>query len=236
MTKIRFSWLLIVPVIALLHGKSAFAEASPWLQDLSSSGLTLVLLFLTVFLLTSLLTVVAVLLSRRRKLQKHVQLYGASLPGLPNRLLFLDRLNRAIALAKRHVRQCALLCIELDDCKQISTDMGAANAEDLLKMAAERIGACCRSSDTLAYLEGNGFALLLAEVGGLQGVQNCVEKIVALMQEPFDLPKGPVRIGVSVGIAFYPDNGSSAEALLNSAAQAMRLVQSQGGGSYLFAG
>lgn len=226
---------LIISVAVLLVGESAFAKDLTWLQDSSASGVNLVLLFLTIFFLTSLLTVFAVLLKRRRKLQQENRLYFDTLTGLPNRLLFFDRLNQAIALSKRHVRQCALLCIELDGSKQVSTDMGAAAAEELLKMAATRIGACCRDSDTLAHLDGDGFALLLAEVGGLQGVQNCVEKILIQMQEPFSLPKGQVKAAVSVGIAFYPDNGSSAAALFNSASQAMQQAQGRGGDSYLYA-
>lgn len=174
----------------------------------------------------------------RRKLYQ-AQLFSLAhfdnLTNLPNRTLFFDRMSQALELAKRYSRQCALLYIDLDGFKYVNDSLGHDAGDKLLVAVAERMGRCCRSSDTLARLGGDEFAILLAEVNNIQGAEVCAAKILAELQEPFSLPQGEATVGASIGVALCPAHGATLDALLNSADQAMYLSKSRGKNTYTLA-
>ncbi|WP_303722398.1 sensor domain-containing diguanylate cyclase [Malonomonas rubra] len=174
----------------------------------------------------------------RRKLHRKRLLNMAhydSLTGLPNRMLFFDRLKQTLENAKRHGRQCALLYIALDGFKQVNDNFGHVVGDELLTVVAKKMARCCRSADTLARLGGDEFALLMVEVNSSSGVQTCAEKMLELLHEPFHLKQGEVVIGASIGIALFPAHGTNQDVLFKRADQAMYVSKNHGKNRYTFA-
>jgi diguanylate cyclase (GGDEF)-like protein len=146
-----------------------------------------------------------------------------SLTGLPNRLLFNDRLDQAISLAKRDSRQFALLYLDLDKFKPVNDSLGHAAGDQLLKEVAARIRRLLRESDTLARVGGDEFIVILPDIAGREVAETVVRKIVSALAAPFLLgdPKHSIEIGASIGIAVYPADALSADALVKAADIAM---------------
>ncbi len=146
-----------------------------------------------------------------------------SLTGLPNRLLFDDRLNQAISLAKRNARQFALLYLDLDKFKPVNDTLGHTAGDELLKAVASRIRHQVRESDTVARVGGDEFIVILPDIGGREEAETVARKIVAVLATPFQLGghKQSVDIGTSIGIAVYPTDARDADALVKAADAAM---------------
>jgi diguanylate cyclase (GGDEF)-like protein len=153
-----------------------------------------------------------------------------SLTGLPNRLLFSDRLGHAISMAKRDSRQFALLYLDLDKFKPVNDTLGHAAGDELLRAAAQRIRGHVRESDTVARIGGDEFAVILPSISTYEEARAVTDKVAASMATPFQLEshQQSARIGVSVGIAIYPTDGYDADALFRAADSAMYRVK-QGG-------
>ena len=146
-----------------------------------------------------------------------------SLTGLPNRLLFNDRLDQAISLAKRKSRQCALLYLDLDKFKPVNDTLGHTAGDELLQAVATRIRQQLRESDTLARVGGDEFTVILPEMARPEEAEIVAGKISAAFATPFLLggQKHSVHIGVSIGIAHYPADAQDADALIKAADAAM---------------
>ena len=146
-----------------------------------------------------------------------------SLTGLPNRLLFNDRLSQAISLAKRDSRQFALLYLDLDRFKPVNDTLGHAAGDDLLQAVAARIRRQVRESDTLARVGGDEFTVILPDIARREEVETVARKIIAAVAAPFLLgrQKQSVEIGISIGIALYPTDALDADALIKAADAAM---------------
>ena len=146
-----------------------------------------------------------------------------SLTGLPNRLLFNDRLEHAISLAKRDSRQFALLYLDLDKFKPVNDALGHAAGDELLQAVAARIRHQVRESDTVARVGGDEFTVILSDIARREDAQTVATKIIAALTTPFQLgsQKQRVDIGTSIGIALYPADGRDADALVEAADAAM---------------
>ena len=177
------------------------------------------------------------MLERRRQYQQ--QMYGMAhfdaLTGLPNRVLFSDRLNQALLLAKRNESLSALFFLDLDGFKPINDTFGHAAGDELLITVAKRLLDCCRESDTVARIGGDEFTIVVNEIKTVADCEIIAEKILTELSVPFALQEDEVTIGVSIGIATYPVNGSDAELLLKNADHAMYAVKSGGKNTYKFA-
>lgn len=156
------------------------------------------------------------------------------LTGLPNRTLFYDRLNQAIARAKRDKESVAVLFLDLDGFKKINDTLGHAIGDALLIKAAKRIQSCVRESDTVARMGGDEFTAILCNVGN--GKEIVAQKILDTIRQPFILADQSCSVGVSIGIAIYPDSGGNAEDLMKVADTAMYLAKDSGKNCYRFAG
>jgi diguanylate cyclase (GGDEF)-like protein/PAS domain S-box-containing protein len=156
-----------------------------------------------------------------------------SLTGLPNRLLFGDRLEQAISMAKRESRQFALLYLDLDKFKPVNDTLGHAIGDELLQAVAERIRRQVRESDTVARIGGDEFAVILFSIARTEEAQGVADKISAAIATPFQLSsqKEGVTIGVSIGITIYPTDGTEADMLIEAADQAMYRAKEAGGRS-----
>ncbi len=155
-----------------------------------------------------------------------------SLTGLPNRLLFNDRLNQAISLAKRNSRQFALLYLDLDKFKPVNDSLGHTAGDELLHGVATRIRREVRESDTVARVGGDEFAVILPDIARREEAETVARKIIAAVATPFrlDSQKHSVDIGTSIGIALYPADAGDADALINAADAAMYSAKQVGSG------
>jgi len=158
-----------------------------------------------------------------------------SLTGLPNRLLFNDRLEQAISLAKRDTRQLALLYLDLDKFKPVNDVLGHTAGDELLQTVAARIRREVRESDTVARIGGDEFAVILPDIARREEAETVARKIIAALAVPFPLgsQKRSVDIGASIGIAVYPTDGLDSDALVSASDAAMYSAK-QAGNSFRF--
>jgi len=140
-----------------------------------------------------------------------------ALTGLANRNLLTDRLNHAIAQTNRQHRQLAVLFLDLESFKAVNDTYGHDAGDSVLKRVAERLRACVRAGDTIARLGGDEFILILENIYAQQDVDHVVEKIKSAFEQSFNVHSHSITVGVSVGIAIYPRDGNSLEALLSHA-------------------
>ncbi|HEN8800369.1 TPA: diguanylate cyclase [Pseudomonas putida] len=145
-----------------------------------------------------------------------------SLTGLPNRAFFEGRLTRSLRNAARQQDHLALLFLDSDHFKQINDTLGHAVGDEVLISVADRIRAQLREHDLVARLGGDEFAVLLTPLHSRPDAEHIAEKIVSSMKLPVQLDSGrSVATSLSVGIAFYPDDGADPASLLNAADAAM---------------
>ncbi len=151
------------------------------------------------------------------------------LTKLPNRRLLIDRLQTALARARRDRCGVALLFIDLDNFKPVNDNFGHNMGDLLLKVLARRLLACVRPYDTAARFGGDEFVVLLPDVAQRDGVDRVAERVLASFSEPFVIDDGRrIDISASIGIAIYPDNAHSERELLHAADEAMYLAKKAG--------
>jgi len=147
--------------------------------------------------------------------------YHDALTGLPNRLLFGDRLALAVAQAHRYRQKLAVLFLDLDRFKLVNDSLGHWLGDQLLRAVAERIKGCVREGDTIARLGGDEFTLLLPVVSDARDGLSAADKILAALRPPFDLEGHRLSTAASIGVCLYPEGGLDAEGLLKNADVAM---------------
>ena len=150
------------------------------------------------------------------------------LTGLPNRLLFQDRLQQTLAIAKRESLQAAVLFIDLDEFKPINDTYGHQVGDILLKEAAMRMVKCVRRSDTVSRLGGDEFVVLLTSVSAEADATTVAEKIRRVISEPFNIQNKVLQISTSIGVAIYPQHGEDEVELMNSSDIAMYVAKKSG--------
>lgn len=144
-----------------------------------------------------------------------------SLTGLPNRMMFHDRLRLEIQKSRRAGLPMALMFLDLDNFKEINDTLGHDVGDQLLQLAAQRLRNCVRGSDLVARLGGDEFTLILGELADIGVVERIARKILEALADPFPLADEALYISASLGITFYPDDGTEPEELLKNADQAM---------------
>lgn len=157
-----------------------------------------------------------------------------ALTGLPNRLLFTASLEQALARAKRHGQQVALLFLDLDRFKLINDTLGHAAGDRLLQTIAERLKASVRDEDLVARLGGDEFTMVLEEISHPEDAAALAQKLIAAVAEPVELEGREVVISPSIGISLYPRDGTNAGDLAKAADAAMYRAKSRGRHTYEF--
>ena len=155
--------------------------------------------------------------------------------GLPNRSLFLDRLDVSLRQSAREKNRIAVLFIDLDGFKAVNDRMGHDAGDMILHQVAVRLVARVRASDTVARYGGDEFTVILNQVSNAQDVGRVAESIVDELTRPFTVKRETVLIGASVGVAVYPDNAETADALIRLADKAMYEVKHSGKRGYRLA-
>ncbi|MCS6780960.1 MAG: EAL domain-containing protein [Geminicoccaceae bacterium] len=143
------------------------------------------------------------------------------LTGLPNRRLLEDRTGQALVHAERHRQGLALMLLDLDRFKEVNDTLGHQVGDLLLQQVAERLGGPLRRTDTLARLGGDEFAVLLAPPTGLETACRVAERLVEALVAPFWVDGSRLEVGVSIGVALFPDHGHDLATLLEQADAAM---------------
>ena len=150
-----------------------------------------------------------------------------SLTGLPNRLLFHDRLNHALAQARRAQQLVVLLFLDLDGFKAVNDTLGHALGDLLLKAVAQRLAGSVRTSDTVARLGGDEFTVVLHGLTSVQGAAIVAQKILRAIGQPFTLHGHEVSVTASIGITVYPLDSDTIEGLIKNADAAMYRAKAQ---------
>ena len=169
----------------------------------------------------------------KQKEALHASLHDA-LTGLPNRLLFKDRLEHGMVQVKRHGWTLAVMFLDLDKFKTINDTYGHAAGDAVLLTIAKRLKETARSDDTISRHGGDEFLYLLTEVNEAQDAAIVAKKIIKALQVSCDTSAGALKVKTSIGISIYPSDGTTVDALIMSADLAMyRAKQSKSG--YAFA-
>ncbi|MCF6251672.1 MAG: EAL domain-containing protein [Methylococcaceae bacterium] len=150
------------------------------------------------------------------------------LTGLPNRDLFLDRLNIAVLEAKRHQQQIAVLFIDLDHFKYINDTFGHAQGDQVLQKVASRLKTGLRENDSLARMGGDEFTVILQDFDNHYDVEITANRIISTLDQPIFINQQEVYISSSIGISFFPEDGLSADVLMKRADTAMYSAKNNG--------
>ncbi|HEY4957623.1 MAG TPA: diguanylate cyclase [Caldimonas sp.] len=159
-----------------------------------------------------------------------------ALTGLPNRALLDDRLAQALAYAKRRNARLALLFLDLNDFKHVNDSFGHAMGDEVLMVAAQRLSACVRETDTVSRYGGDEFVILLADVLQAADATQIARKMIAALAAPARIRDHVLRLTASIGIAIYPEDGQEADRLIACADAAMYSAKNEGPGSFVFRG
>jgi diguanylate cyclase (GGDEF)-like protein len=158
-----------------------------------------------------------------------------ALTGLPNRMLFLDRLDAAVAQTHRSKETLAVLFVDLDGFKAVNDTLGHAVGDALLKHVAAQVRGCVRETDTVARLGGDEFVVLLTGLSDNAAVETIAGAILERLAAPFETDGATARISGSIGIACSGLHGDDAESLLQNADAAMYAAKRGGKNAFAFA-
>jgi diguanylate cyclase (GGDEF)-like protein/PAS domain S-box-containing protein len=164
---------------------------------------------------------------------RHLAFHDA-LTGLPNRRLFRDRLEHALACAHRNRTTVALMLLDLDRFKQVNDTLGHGAGDELLMAVAARLRGAVRTSDTLARMGGDEFALIAADLARPDDAARLAAALVAALRAPARVQGVELQVGTSVGITLFPQDGDDVDSLLRNADIALYRAKDEGRGNYQF--
>jgi diguanylate cyclase (GGDEF)-like protein len=173
---------------------------------------------------------------KRNRFEETVQYlaYHDVLTDLPNRGVFYDRLQQCILTCYREKKPLTLLLMDLNRFKEVNDTFGHLSGDLLLRQVGPRVRRCLRESDTVARIGGDEFAILLPNTH-VEGASQTARKILKMLEAPFVLGEVTIDVGVSIGIALYPDHGEEGDALVHRADMALYVTKQAGGGYAVFA-
>ena len=175
-------------------------------------------------------------ISERKKEEEHIRrmAHFDALTGLPNRLLFNDRLQRAVTRARRHRQKLAVLYVDLDRFKEINDTYGHAVGDEVLKTVSDRMLSLLRQSDTVSRRGGDEFVIILELNEHPEGLANVCEKLISELNRPFLFGKIQLEIGASIGVGRFPSDATDPESLLAAADSALYSAKAAGRGCFRF--
>ncbi len=156
------------------------------------------------------------------------------LTGLPNRRLFRDRLEQALALALRESHQVGVMIVDLDHFKEVNDTLGHSVGDALLGAVAARVRDMVRASDTLARIGGDEFAIIQRGLRGAHGAAVLAQKVIGRVSEPFVIGHQEIHLSASIGIALAPGDGDGHDQLLRNADLALYRAKKDGRGCLRF--
>ncbi len=171
---------------------------------------------------------------REEKVTLNHQAYHDALTGLPNRVLFNDRVEQGIKKSKRNNTKLALFFIDLDHFKEINDSLGHMVGDEVLKVVTQRLNGTIRKEDTLARIGGDEFTIAMEGLSQIQDVSVLAQKILKVLDKPIMIEENEVHISSSIGISFYPEDGNSTHDLLKYADTAMYKAKDKGRNNFQF--
>ncbi|MCG7496301.1 EAL domain-containing protein [Vibrio sp. Of7-15] len=167
--------------------------------------------------------------------QRLIQLaFHDSLTGLPNRMLFQDRLEHSILEAQRDNLKLGVLFLDLDNFKAINDTLGHSAGDELLIEVAKRLTHCVRKSDTVARMGGDEFTIIINNLSTPDTLSNVARKILSALKLPLQIQNQEVICTTSIGLAYYPDDGSNIKELSKNADVAMYRAKEHGRNCFAF--
>lgn len=157
-----------------------------------------------------------------------------TLTGIPNRTLFLDRLDQVYKQAVRSAQRFSLLYVDVDDFREINDELGHDAGDELLKKISQKLLSCLRQSDTVARLEGDEFTIILNKIENPEDVVKVVRKIMDTLSSPFQLKGTDKTVEFSIGISQFPQDAKNPDTLLKNADAAMYQAKQSGKNTYKF--
>ncbi len=175
-------------------------------------------------------------ITERKKFESELQYQAThdSLTGLPNRFLFVKKLEEALCQSSRNGRYFAVLFLDIDDFKRVNDSLGHSAGDHLLRQFSNRLKECVRPTDTLARLGGDEFTLLLSEIEGSREAVFILNRIFKAFEHSLILEKQELFVSLSVGVAIYPEDGDNELDLLRHADLAMYQAKERGSNQYQF--
>ena len=175
-------------------------------------------------------------INERRALEKQLThlAFHDSLTGLPNRSLFVDRLQRAIAEAERKKEAVVVMFVDLDDFKKVNDSFGHQVGDKVIQAAALRLKKCLRDIDSIARMGGDEFTLLIPHVGEQEDIEIIARRLIESLDDPIVVEGTEFRMSISIGISIYPNDAKSEDSLLRNADTAMYFAKHTRGPSYTF--
>jgi diguanylate cyclase (GGDEF)-like protein len=172
--------------------------------------------------------------SRLKEIQQHLEhlAHHDSLTHLPNRTLLTDRLNQAIAIARRNTTTLAVCHLDLDNFKDINEVHGHSLGDTLLKELGQRIKGSLRGGDTIARIGGDEFLLLLGEIEDHNELEQTLARILGIIATPFSIAGHTLQVSASMGVTIAPDDSTDPDTLLRHADQAMYVAKQEGNNRY----
>ncbi|TGB01990.1 sensor domain-containing phosphodiesterase [Halobacillus salinus] len=173
-------------------------------------------------------------ITARKQMEEKIKYhaYYDSVTNIPNRTLFQDRLNQALAYAETQERSLAVLFLDLDRFKQINDTFGHSFGDSVLKLVADRLGAVLPKEATVSRQSGDEFVILLPSVEHLEEAIAYTEEIIKIFIAPFHIHNQEITIKSSIGISMYPDHGLNGEQLVKHADAAMYRAKERTGNQY----
>jgi diguanylate cyclase len=219
---------------AFLNGKERFE----WLHQRTNGDVFPAEVCLTALTLSGRRMLLAAVrdISARKLAEEKVQFlaYYDAVTGLPNRTLLQDRLEKALAAARRQKNKLALLYLDLDRFKDINDSLGHSVGDLFLQEVAERLKRWGREQDTVARLGGDEFLIMLTDAKDIPDAAVAAERLMDAMTTEFVVQGHPLNIGCSIGISIFPEHGADAETLIKNADAAMYSAKANGRNNFRF--
>ncbi|MBI3899398.1 MAG: EAL domain-containing protein [Gammaproteobacteria bacterium] len=181
-------------------------------------------------------SVIARDITDRKRVEERIRYLAQhdTLTGLPNRILFRDRIGQAIAHAQRNQRMVAVLFLDLDGFKHINDSLGHQVGDRLLRMTARRLQRCLRDGDSVARLGGDEFVVCLPNLLENDDARHIAEKLLVALRDSFFIEHDELHISGSIGISLYPADGLDAEVLMRAADTAMYHAKEKGRNNFQY--
>jgi diguanylate cyclase (GGDEF)-like protein len=172
----------------------------------------------------------------RRALEERLNYlaYHDYLTGLPNRMLFHDRLTQAVKLAERNKEHVAVLFIDLDHFKEVNDTLGHETGDVLLQAAASRLSGLTRKSDTISRMGGDEFTMILPELKHPLDARIVAERVIEVFSTAFQVNARSLGVTASIGLAVFPADGTDVETLMKNADIAMYRAKNGGRNTFRF--
>lgn len=239
-TRVRRDAAVVAALIGMLTGASLFWElpmrlsGHPWDSTLRSGAGHLVIVVAGAHLI-----MIGFGYRRSRELKSAVRhneylALHDPLTGLPNRILFFDRLERALAHSRREQHLVGVLMFDLDGFKDINDRHGHLAGDQLLRQIGSRLAMTARDTDTVARIGGDEFVVLITGAAKLTAVRQATSRLVSTFGRPFDIDGRTLRMTASVGLAIHDGDHIAADELLRRADMAMYSAKRAGGGLHVF--